>query len=693
MIIDTLIRYKTRLSIVLLWIVVCILTSEALIVYKGEIVSEWPDQNFSSGLGKTRSSENGMGFYPNPSGKVYALTFLVDFSDQPALFTVDEVRDWLNQPGFNRDGCNGSVRDYFLDVSNGKVDLKNEVFGYYRAMHPKSYYESGPGYSKASELVDEVMAYFDNVVDFSRYDNSGDGKTESISIVYAGNAEVWGQGIWPHAGWMDQTRDATKLTRYMMTNLADKFHLYLFVHEIGHMIFGWPDLYWFGDYCVMGNRINDRNPVAVNDFFRADQGWIDVTDLTNANDAVLYADVEGAGFTYFNPTNPLEGFFWSNINNSGRWSALKGGGILVYHFDLSKKRNSGPDNLCLRVVQADNTQSLTDEKWPKPGSNASHFFYSTHNDKFTTQSTPNSQWYDRTAHLNIYNIGPKGDRIHFTFKNTPSTETAYLPVATVTVQHESCGSSDGKIHFTFSNRPDRTNIRFSKDGGVAFDLNAALKDGSATFNNLAPGVYNIWARWGNGDFPVKLGDYTVKADPVPDLEVAVTDATTQDDADGKIEFTFSAVQGNRTHISFSKDNGQSYPLTVELSQTRASFDNLYAGKYDLWARWGNTECPLSLGVHSIDVQSSTSLLPAEYALTSKRVTSSLGTISYALPHDSKVSAAIYTLSGKQIWSSQAEMRSAGHHTMQIPSPCTSTLYLLVFRAGNIVLRERLLVAH
>ena len=411
----------------LLLIILLASSANAIIVWEGKIVNEWPDQKPLSSLPKSLASGNEGGFYPNPFGKVYALTLLVDFSDQPASFTIDEIRAWLNQPGFNRNGCNGSVKDYFLDVSNGIVELENEVFGFYRATKPKSYYDAGPGYNKASELVAEVLAYFDPQVDYSKYDNDGDGKIDAISIAYTGTGQTWGQGIWPHAGGINENKDNTRLTRYMMTDLGETFRLYVFVHETGHMLFGWPDLYWFGDYCVMGNRMNDYNPVPVNDFFRADQGWIERIDLTNARSGTYKASVNGPGYIYFKPDKPQECFFWSNIRKTGRWSSLRGSGLLIYHFDNSIGGNTGPDKLCLRVMEADGKEDLIKSQWPNPRSQSSDFFFSGNSSRFDLNSTPNSKWYDGTGHLKITDFGPPGDTISFTLDNGETSLYARNP--------------------------------------------------------------------------------------------------------------------------------------------------------------------------------------------------------------------------------------------------------------------------
>ena len=166
-------------------------TAFADIIYQGKRVQAWPnetitkfDNNRGSKMHFAPVSETS--HYSAPKGKIFGLTLLVDFSDSPAPVTVDEVSDWLNKEGFNRNGCNGSVRDYYLDVSNGLLDMTNEVFGWYRAKNPKSYYEGLSGYSGSDVLMKEVFEYFDSMVDYSRFDNDNDGITEAINIVYAG---------------------------------------------------------------------------------------------------------------------------------------------------------------------------------------------------------------------------------------------------------------------------------------------------------------------------------------------------------------------------------------------------------------------------------------------------------------------------------------------------------------------------
>jgi M6 family metalloprotease-like protein len=393
--------------------------AQALIVWEGKIVTEWPDQQITSLEKGTTSSSieaatGGFGFYSHPKGTVYGITMIVDFSDQAAKFTKDQVNDWLNKPGFTMGTTKGSVRDYYFECSNGQLDLQNDVVGYYRAKNPKSYYESSSGYAKAEELVNELISYFDTIVDFSKYDNDKNGTTEAINFVYAGSGQTWGQGLWPHSGSIGKTRDGVRLGRYNMCDMGSTLSLYVFCHETGHMIFGWPDLYWFGDYCLMGNRMSDVNPQAINDFYRADQGWIETETITQSTNSIFRAWNNGAGYRLVNPSKPQEMFFWSVVKNSGRWSNLRGKGLLIYHFDASVKSNSSGTQRSLYVVEADGNNAMASAQWPSPGSASTDFFYQGNKNEFSSTTQPSSLW-----GLRIYGISTASDTMTFSVGTKP----------------------------------------------------------------------------------------------------------------------------------------------------------------------------------------------------------------------------------------------------------------------------------
>jgi M6 family metalloprotease-like protein len=445
---------KVTISCIVLLSTILLLPANAIIVWEGKIVSEWPDQNVAplrkKAEGQSRNDvTDGFGFYPHPKGTIYGITMIVDFSDQPAKFTREQVSDWLNKQGFSLGTTKGSVRDYFYECSNGKVTLNNDVVGYYRAKKPKSYYESTTGYSKATELVNELITYFDPSVDFSKYDNDGNGTTESISIVYAGSGQTWGQGLWPHAGSIGQTKDGVRLNKYNMCDMGNNLTLYVFCHETGHMIFGWPDLYWFGDYCLMGNRMSDPNPQAINDFFRADQGWIETETITSLTNATYRTWHNHKGYRFVNPSNAQEMFFWSEIKNSGRWSNVRGKGLLLYRFNATIRGNNSGTQRTLSVVEADGNNAMAASQWPSPGSAATDFFYQGNKNEFSSATTPSSQW-----GLRIYDISAANDTMFFSVGTRPVSIThaqmhkAYSPQNTITSIFDLRGSQVGIVDVT-----------------------------------------------------------------------------------------------------------------------------------------------------------------------------------------------------------------------------------------------------
>ncbi len=391
---------------------------EALIVVDGKAVTAWPKETVQAIVPKgvlPKTSGQVTHYYPHPTGMIWGLTLLVDFSDVPAKYTTAQIDAWLNQPGYNLYGCQGSVRDYWADISNGKVDFQNEIHGYYRAKNPKSYYEAATDFSRSKELLTEVLEYFDATVDYSKFDNDLDGTTEAISIAYAGPMGSFSRGLWPHAGSIkSQTRDGVVLGKYMMTNLGSTLDLMTFSHETGHMVFGWPDLYGFGDYCLMGNA-HTVNPVPINDFYRADQGWIDIVDIDKNTNAFFHALANSkSGFRYLNPDKPGECFFWSNWKNVGRRAEIKGSGILMFHFDSDIPDNNPPDILGLSVVQADGRGDLNKTKWPEPSTDPFDYFSSVTKSTFGPTTIPTAKWNDDfTSGLLIHDISPIRDTMTF----------------------------------------------------------------------------------------------------------------------------------------------------------------------------------------------------------------------------------------------------------------------------------------
>ena len=176
------------------------------------------------------------------------------------------------------------------------------------------------------------------------------------------------------------------------------------------------------------------------------------------------------------------------------------------------------------------------------------------------------------------------------------------PKAKIKTIASTCGSSDGGIQLTFEEVEDFDGIEFSLDGGATFLPTVALEDSTVTFDGLPAGAYEVWARWPSEECPVMLKNVTVKnnygAPPV--VEVLSQDAICSY-TNGQLTFQFQPTEG-RTQIEFSLDDGLTYQKKVKLEKGTITYDGLSPGAYSVWARWGNDQCPVHLGVFDINNQ-------------------------------------------------------------------------------------------
>jgi hypothetical protein len=92
-------------------------------------------------------------------GDYVGLCLLIDFPDVPGTIDRDEVEAYCNRPGYNGFGNAGSVYDYFLDNSLGRLRYTTVVAPYYTARQPRGYYTDPaiPYGERARELIEEAL--------------------------------------------------------------------------------------------------------------------------------------------------------------------------------------------------------------------------------------------------------------------------------------------------------------------------------------------------------------------------------------------------------------------------------------------------------------------------------------------------------------------------------------------------------
>lgn len=378
-----------------------------------------------------------------PPRNVIGLTILIDFPDVTSSISKTDIDNMFNKVGYTGYGNNGSIRDYFYDVSGGKLTYTNTITGFYRAKKPKSYYDSGSDYSRALELAYEALSWLDSTgFDFSTLTTNSQKYVLAVNFLYAGDiAQNWGKGIWPHQGWLPYifTADGVKVQMYQMSEIGKDLSIYTICHENGHLVCDYPDLYDYdgdsfgcGNYSLMSGSANYKNPAPPDPYCRnIISGWNSIVDLNNypkGSTITTYSDPMATHTVYrWKGSNPNEYFLIENIKKAGRYSNMPDEGLLIWHVDEKGLNDynqmTASRHYQVSVEQADGLFQL--EKNINLG-RSGDLFRSGYKTAFNDTTTPNSKWWNGTSSgLKISNIGPVGTSLTFTLDSgTTATNTA-----------------------------------------------------------------------------------------------------------------------------------------------------------------------------------------------------------------------------------------------------------------------------
>lgn len=373
---------------------------------------------------------------PPCNGNVAGICLIVDFSDEPATIPAADINNYCNQVGYTGYGNNGSVRDYFYDVSDGNLTYTNYVPAvYYRAIYPKSYYDdcSAPYGQRAREMIIEALNNLNNNgFDFSAYDSNGDQIIDAINCFYAGVTSCgWASGLWPHSGTVTFNADGVHAYRYQVTSLGTSLRLATFCHENGHMIGFWPDLYDYdhdsagvGRFCIMCSYTSSTNPQEPCAYLKYMSGWASTTLLTTPQAGLTAPSTSNTVYKYEHPILPTEYYLVENRQKSGRDSGLPDAGLAIWHID-EYGSNSNQDmtpssHYEATLVQADGNWDLENnvntgdgtDLWSAPG-------YT----ECSSSTDPSTQWWDGSQSLlALTNISANSAVMTFDYGPSPDAE-------------------------------------------------------------------------------------------------------------------------------------------------------------------------------------------------------------------------------------------------------------------------------
>ena len=308
------------------------------------------------------------------SGTRHALVILAEFADLG--FVVEKPNElytrMFNEEGYAEHDMIGSVRDYFLAQSYGRLDLSFDVVGPLTLPRSRRYYGANdrwdldmhPGQFAADAI--KAAERSGEVTDWTRYDWDGDGEVEQVYIVYAGRGEAScleeKDAIWPHTwdlssanmsgdGPGEMLVGGVTVNTYACSNelrdLSDRVPAGIgtFCHELSHCL-GLPDIYdtsggggfYMEDWDLMdyGEYNGDGCvPPSYTAYERWSLGWLTPTVLDSPCEVRDLPNIDHAGDAYVvvNPDNANEVFMMHNVQLEGWNAAVAANGLMVTHID------------------------------------------------------------------------------------------------------------------------------------------------------------------------------------------------------------------------------------------------------------------------------------------------------------------------------------------------------------------------
>ena len=310
-------------------------------------------------------------------GKKHFLVILVEFKDLTFSTSEDPKAAFtalLNEQGYSVNGGTGSARDFYYDNSHGLFEPVFDVYGPVQMDTTKAYYGANNRWGddlRAEQAVISGCEKLDDEIDFTRYDNDGDGQVDLVFMYYAGYGEADSSdddAIWPHqwelsnAGY-SLSLDGKVIDHYACSNevvgygpLRGKMcGIGTACHEFGHAM-GLPDmydtdyedngeaggLYSYSTMCGGSYNNEGRTPPYFNFEERIYLGWLEEKDYLEFGKTGAYEIPSIDGNVAYRTFTDMDGeyFIYENRTKTGWDRYLPGEGLVVYHADKSSRQVS-----------------------------------------------------------------------------------------------------------------------------------------------------------------------------------------------------------------------------------------------------------------------------------------------------------------------------------------------------------------
>ena len=307
-------------------------------------------------------------------GERHIPVFLVQFTDLSFKTSspAEKFDALLNQEGYSGNGGTGSVRDYYMDNSDGQFIPVFDVYGPVDLPNNMAYYGKNSGDSdvRPEEALIHAAKALDDQVDFSQYDFDNDGFVDMALFYYAGYSEAEGgpaNSIWPHQWDVQYVSlgknsyfDGIRFSKYFCTSElkgssgSTMCGIGATCHEFAHSL-GLPDFYdtdyetngealglYYFSTMDAGCYLNDsRTPPYFNSEERILLGWMTPGDVPELPSGQVSFPSVRYGVAYKSLTEVDGEYFLYECRDATGWDKYLPTGLTVYHVDKSTARRVG----------------------------------------------------------------------------------------------------------------------------------------------------------------------------------------------------------------------------------------------------------------------------------------------------------------------------------------------------------------
>ncbi|WP_295578117.1 M6 family metalloprotease domain-containing protein [uncultured Lamprocystis sp.] len=363
----------------------------------------------------------------------------------PVLFILASFSDTVGTTTEAQWGTfvTASIGDYFSKTSHGRAGLipatesfgaaNNGVVGWVNLGYAHPNTGDSTGTANQTLTRDAILAA-DPYVNFAAYDQNGDGYVDShelaIVVVAAGYersySSTYTPNVWGHKWSLTSPAVVDGKTvgayHYGGGGYAQFGELHrgsstdqhqatmgIMVHELGHLIFGLPDLYdtdgsssGVGNFCLMsggswGKAATDswlgQSPVLASAWVRYNRGWVDDLEANGTVSLTAAGATTAAGSnTVVRASTNLatEYFLLENRQPQGYDRGLQGligsafGGLAIWHVDTTQSGNTNDARRLADLEEADASAMGTGRGQP------TDLWYAGNAVTFNDSSNPNS---------------------------------------------------------------------------------------------------------------------------------------------------------------------------------------------------------------------------------------------------------------------------------------------------------------